>query len=689
MSGEICDCIFCHCTSECPHYPCPHVWSKNMIDFKETLLLQGDATFEYPRANITSQQIRKYGLSEYLEKIKSDRSVKASKFNMRRIINNMVLSSVENFKLNTESLPQMKDEIMNYFAEFNSIRFFIQMDEDLKISKYRQNKMGNTSGLFKLLMKYFLNGITEMESEKSIENNTNNLKINQTNSVSNNQLKNISSENKLALLDMENFMRNLFEIFYDDKSMLIILNQIDKEKIIQFICSYSSGREISNNQNFLENKQADKIINIISQILLTLLNDGKVSAKSIIKKLLLSFMMIIKNELTLNISHDIGNDGEGQEEKHNEDEHVNELSKIGSFLTQDNRYNFVFNLLSNLWISRKIPKKLLPEIKFFIVFGNNILIVTYDDRVYGCGDNFCGRLGFGHKDVVENVMEINGLSNRNVENFFIGETFLIAITTDNYLMSWGSNHLGQCGRGIISDPDKCLLPNYIKLNIGDEKILEVSCGDFNAMLLIESGKVFVWGENRKEYLGKHVIDKNECNNKFITVPIELIMVNALLVKSVHISQNRFFITTSDTTVHSWGNNSTQCLGHSNDEIKVPTLIKKISSVEIIKVRSGIYNSYFLDRQGKLYFCGAFSDKGKVNYQQSPIMIETDKLFEDLENTNENLVTVALSKEKRVYELNGNQLTPTVNESIEEYCFKRWHQTYKTCRYITKYESNFS
>ena len=91
---------------------------------------------------------------------------------------------------------------------------------------------------------------------------------------------------------------------------------------------------------------------------------------------------------------------------------------------------------------------LKKQIKYFYVFnyynyynsisGSNQLLITFDDKVFAFGCNSDGVLGFGHNYEVKEVTEIPELSAKNIQEFYNGFDFVIALNGErNVLFGWG------------------------------------------------------------------------------------------------------------------------------------------------------------------------------------------------------------------------------------------------------------
>ena len=73
--------------------------------------------------------------------------------------------------------------------------------------------------------------------------------------------------------------------------------------------------------------------------------------------------------------------------------------------------------LDNFEICSKIEKNLKKIVKGFHVFdnGENVLLITSDDKVYGFGSNRYGCCGLGHNSVVNEPQVIPELCHKNIK----------------------------------------------------------------------------------------------------------------------------------------------------------------------------------------------------------------------------------------------------------------------------------
>ena len=341
------------------------------------------------------------------------------------------------------------------------------------------------------------------------------------------------------------------------------------------------------------------------------------------------------------------------------------------------------SLLEKLDISEKIPEVLKNDIKYYHVFRNeetyseteqSLLFVTSDDKVYAMGDNICGKLGLGHNNRVESPEEVIELSGKRIEQFFVGKYCVLGLSSDGNLYSWGLNSKGVMGRTIRDY-------NFFKPGIIDLfsdinlDIKQVCFGDTYVLVLMNNGKVFMWGQNF--YKGFKNNTKQSDNYVKNYSPKELETITILNIKVTHIAcdKSRFFVLSDDKKVYSWGENDTPFLGHdiTYSHINYPNIITKLSTLKIIDIKCSSLGVYFLSSKGHIYVCGHSPEYRGPKY---PILIETDQKFTQLERINEKTM-VCINDKQIVYKLKRKRVIRTEFTSFEEYSVRKRGITYKT------------
>ena len=157
-------------------------------------------------------------------------------------------------------------------------------------------------------------------------------------------------------------------------------------------------------------------------------------------------------------------------------------------------------------------------------------LLTIDDKVFGMGFNKYGVLGLGHRKEVKEVEIITELCDKSVKQFFNGTEFVLGLTSDNKLFSWGINDHGQLGFGHFPD-FKTFSPQLIEY-FNNKNIVQVCCGYYHSSVLTSDGRVYLWGNYDEE-----IIDH----------PIECELVDE--IKSIHCSSNQTFCLTQSGNVY--------------------------------------------------------------------------------------------------------------------------------------------
>ncbi|XP_065217557.1 RCC1 and BTB domain-containing protein 1-like [Planococcus citri] len=135
--------------------------------------------------------------------------------------------------------------------------------------------------------------------------------------------------------------------------------------------------------------------------------------------------------------------------------------------------------------------------------GNRVLLVTKSDQVYGINATSTPAIMRTSEDPLHMMYtsassvphsepkQLFQLHGKNVIDFIFGGDFIIALTKNGELFSWGGNQSGQLGLG-----DRPYAPHPIQIStLSDKTVTKVVCGKNTAMALCDDGQVFCWGES--------------------------------------------------------------------------------------------------------------------------------------------------------------------------------------------------
>ena len=322
--------------------------------------------------------------------------------------------------------------------------------------------------------------------------------------------------------------------------------------------------------------------------------------------------------------------------------------------------------LNDFNIINDIPTDLKSIIKSFYVFGGNptqeILFVTIDDKVFGLGGNDDGVCGQGNNKRIEEPLIIRELSDKKVKEFFNGYNFVLCLTSDNKLLSWGRNDHGQLGIGCVNI-NRYYEPHFIRgIN---NKIVQICCGEGHSLVLTEEGVVYGWGDNRWGQTGV-----GQQSDKFITLPQKW-NIESKVIK-IHCSRYQSFAITECGRIYCCGRNDECQLGLSleKDEcIYNPTLLDIINVQNIITSKT---NTYFVSKEGDIYFCGFYYNNSQNEiYQQILLKIINMKNIKTLTSSNYRLNYLKcglIYDEDSIYEIKFEKIEKTAYKTFEEYLY---------------------
>ena len=227
------------------------------------------------------------------------------------------------------------------------------------------------------------------------------------------------------------------------------------------------------------------------------------------------------------------------------------------------------------------------------IWSSNALFVTIDDKVFGFGQNNYGVCGKAHNKRIEDPVIIEELSDKIVEEFFNGFNFVLCLTNNNELFSWGKNVHGQLGTESVINYRILYCPRLIT-SLSDVNIVQVCCGDRHSIVLTDEGVVYGWGYNLYGQTGV-----GQEGEEAIYLPRKWI-IESKVVK-IHCSRYQSFAITESGKLYFCGINDKQ-LGSQFKIIEyvfTPIIHDNIENVESIVTSNN--NTYFVTKYGEIYF----------------------------------------------------------------------------------------
>ena len=191
---------------------------------------------------------------------------------------------------------------------------------------------------------------------------------------------------------------------------------------------------------------------------------------------------------------------------------------IDNILTYEN-----YTLNHSIRLTGNIAKKYIIKV---CCGDSHATFLTHAGIVFSLGDNSLGQLGLGDSENYNEISEaimIKDLLNYRINDIVCGSNHCIAygnirdinkkeITNkDIYLFSWGDNKYGQLG---VNDRLKNYSKTPIQIKINNEDVIKncnikmlVSGINFSGILL-DNGKLFLWGDNQFKQISPQFENKN-------------------------------------------------------------------------------------------------------------------------------------------------------------------------------------
>jgi alpha-tubulin suppressor-like RCC1 family protein len=154
------------------------------------------------------------------------------------------------------------------------------------------------------------------------------------------------------------------------------------------------------------------------------------------------------------------------------------------------------------------PKKVTLPIGYtvkLVALGTAfLLILTEEGPLFSFGKNSCGELGVGdqetHTDVVQVKFPTEVGAQPEITYIACGDDFALAVTSEGQLYGWGCNNHAQCANYDCENHWSPILSSQIGPTPG-VRVASVCGGCQHAMILAEDGRLFGTGCNYQGQLG--------------------------------------------------------------------------------------------------------------------------------------------------------------------------------------------
>jgi alpha-tubulin suppressor-like RCC1 family protein len=230
------------------------------------------------------------------------------------------------------------------------------------------------------------------------------------------------------------------------------------------------------------------------------------------------------------------------------------------------------------------------------------LALENDGTVWAWGQHCEGTLGDGQPidrfddSYFSSPTRIRALE--NIKSIYAGPVNAMALTKDGQLWAWGhgSPILGE--RQLKSAINDNSTPDVLPFMAG---IKSVTMGTGHAVILMDNGTVWIWGNNWRGKLGNGSVHYNDMSA--VEVSYTPIMVPGLTnVMAIAAGIEHTVALKDDGTVWAWGGNGYGQIGDGTKEDRNKPVQLLLSNIAMIS--AGGQNTATIDRDGVLRMCGA-------------------------------------------------------------------------------------
>ena len=125
-----------------------------------------------------------------------------------------------------------------------------------------------------------------------------------------------------------------------------------------------------------------------------------------------------------------------------------------------------------------------------------LLALTDENKLFSWGYNNYGQLGNNAELFDNEPKRILSLARFSIVNIAAGENFSAAVDKQGKVWTWGQNNDGQLGHGTYSDLSTPLVQKF------DKNVTKISAGEAHTSLLTDDGELYMCGSGKNGQLGR-------------------------------------------------------------------------------------------------------------------------------------------------------------------------------------------
>lgn len=226
--------------------------------------------------------------------------------------------------------------------------------------------------------------------------------------------------------------------------------------------------------------------------------------------------------------------------------------------------------------------------------------ISNEPTTYAWGKNKDGELSVGSNKDSFLPIPVKGVKNKNIVHVSSGGQHSAAIDSQGHLYICGSYLHGKLG---IEDLTTVSLPAFTLIpSLKEKVVVQVACGDYHTLCLLEDGSVYTWGGTLHKKLGQR-------SGKAMNKPGLVQGLSEKEVVYVGCGDFHSIALTTEGIVYSWGGggnffNRGQC-GHGHvKDILEPSPIPSLTNKHVVQVSCGGYHTLALTDKNEIYAWGS-------------------------------------------------------------------------------------
>ena len=247
------------------------------------------------------------------------------------------------------------------------------------------------------------------------------------------------------------------------------------------------------------------------------------------------------------------------------------------------------------------------------------LCLSRDSTVYSFGYSIDGEHGHDEEEDVFPPKIISSMT--HIKLISVGFRHSTCLDSDGNIFSFGDNYYGQLGIGVDGDTlDHTHIPQKVNL----PPCIQISCGEFFTICLLENGELYSFGDNHAGQLGLGNIGNT---TDFYTSPQ---LISSLQdVEFIECNGHFAFCKTLNNEVFCWGYNYFGVLGLGNREVQnVPVLCTSLLNENVIDIKGGENHILVLTSNGDVLSCGK-NEFGQLGRESDSDCSSTFKKVDEL------------------------------------------------------------